>query len=123
MSRASTVAGVTAGLGAVALAAVLVQPGPPLQPLLVFAFLLVAPGVSVVGLLEPSSLMWHLVMGVAISIALGVAVAQVLLFMGVWSPELGLLLLVAVTWVAAGMQLLRRRLPALPGLSIPRRSS
>jgi hypothetical protein len=123
MSRASTVAGVTAGLGAVALAAVLVQPGPPLQPLLVFAFLLVAPGVSVVGLLEPSSLMWHLVMGVAISIALGVAVAQVLLFMGVWSPELGLLLLVAVTWVAAGIQLLRPRLPALPGLSIPRRSS
>ncbi|HET8716983.1 MAG TPA: hypothetical protein VFM50_04465 [Nocardioidaceae bacterium] len=123
MSRASAVAVATAGLGAAALVAMLVQPGPPVQPLLVFAFALAAPGLAVVGLLEPSSLMWHLVMGVAISIALGVAVAQVLLFMGVWSPELGLLLLVAVTWVAAGIQLLRPRLPALPGLSIPRRSS
>jgi hypothetical protein len=114
---------VAAGLGAAALVAVLVQPGPPLQPLLVFCFVLAGPGLALIGLLEPSSLMWHLVMGVAISIAVGVVVAQVLLFVGAWSPQLGLLVLVAITWVAAGIQLLRPRLPALPGLSIPRRSS
>lgn len=108
----STVWAVSGALSAVAaLVVVLGSVGAPVQAVVVFWFLLVCPGTTVLCLLEPMNALWHLLIGIAVSIALGVVVAQVLLFTGAWSPVAGLLVLAAVTCVAAGLQLTRSQWP------------
>lgn len=109
----STVWSVIGAVSAVAaLAVVLGSVGGPLQAAVVFWFVLVCPGTTMLCLLESISGWWHLLIGVAVSIALGVVVAQLLLFAGAWSPVAGLLVLAAITCVAAGLQLTRPHWPA-----------
>lgn len=105
---------VVAGSGLAALAAVVAEVGAPLQPVLVLWFVLVCPGLAVVGLLRLPSRLFALTLAVALSCALAVVVAQALLLAGAWRPMVGLLILLALTTLAAVPQLLGARTTSRP---------
>ena len=100
---------VTTVSGLAAIAGVLGEVGAPVQPVLVFWFVLVCPGMAFVGLIRPPSLLFALTLSIAVSCALAVGVAQALLYAGAWSPVTGLIILVALTAVGAGAELLADR--------------
>ena len=86
-----------AGSALAAMGAVVYDIENPLRGALVAWFLLVCPGATVVGLLRITDPLLGLTAAVAISLEIGVSVAQALLFFGLWSPVLGLGVLSAVT--------------------------
>jgi hypothetical protein len=91
--------------GLAAVAGVLVEVGAPVQPVLVFWFVLVCPGMAVVGLIRPPSLLFAVPLSIAVSCALAVVVAQALLLAGAWSPLTALVILAALTTVGAVAEL------------------
>jgi hypothetical protein len=109
MSRQGSLVAVRAAVtivsGLAAVAGVLGDVGAPVQPVLVFWFVLVCPGMAVVGLIRPPSLLFALTLSIAVSCALAVVVAQALLFAGAWSPVTGLIILAALTTVGAVAEL------------------
>jgi hypothetical protein len=80
--------------------------GNPLRGALVAWFLLACPGLAAVALLRITDPLLQLVASIAVSLALGVAVAESLLYLDRWSPRLGLLLLVTFTLASASISLL-----------------
>ena len=84
-------------------AVVLSGTGAPLRAPLVFWFLLVCPGMVVMEAIGVEDRLLAATATVAISIALGVVVAETLLFLGAWSPTLGLVVLAALTLVGAAL--------------------
>lgn len=100
--------------GVAAVAAVLAEVGAPVQPVLVLWFVLVCPGLALVGLVRPRSPLFALTLSIAVSCALAVVVAQALLFAGTWSPVAGLVVLAALTTTAVGVDLLGVRRGAHP---------
>jgi uncharacterized membrane protein len=72
-------------------------------------FVLVCPGIAVVRLLRLDDAAAELALGVAVSIALAVAVGATTLYAGHWSPGVTLAVLVAITVAAAGAPLARAR--------------
>ena len=96
---------VTTVSAVLAIAAVLGDVGSPLQPMLVFWFVLVCPGMTFVGLIRPPSLLFAVTLSIAVSCALAVVVAQALLFARAWSPVAGLIILATLTAVGAGAEL------------------
>lgn len=112
-------AAATTVFGLAAIAAVLADVGAPLQPILVFWFVLVCPGTALVGLVRPASVSLGVAMSVSISCALAIGVAQVLLYAGAWSPVTALAILTVLTAVSGGADVLAdrraRRLPVVAG--------
>lgn len=98
-------AAVTTASGLAAVAGVLGDVGAPVQPTLVLWFVLVCPGMALVGLVRPPSLLFALTLSIAVSCALAVMVSQALLYAGAWSPVTGLVVLAGLTAVAAGADL------------------
>lgn len=84
----------------VTVAAVLAGVEGPARTVLVFAFMLACPGMAVVGLLGLGSRLLQMVMGVALSMLIGVVVAQVLTYT-VWEPVVGLVALAGITLLAS----------------------
>ncbi|HEU4514597.1 MAG TPA: hypothetical protein VFR87_15930 [Nocardioidaceae bacterium] len=74
----------------------------PGRVVLVFCFLLVCPGMAFVGLLGLGSRLLQLIAGVALSLLLGVVVAQILIYTG-WRPVLGIVALACVTLVGSAV--------------------
>jgi hypothetical protein len=107
MRRASTWPAVAAISALAAVGAVAADFGTPVRGPLVVWFLLVGPGLTVVGLLGFADPWLELAASVAISMALGVAVAEAMLFLGLWSPTLGLLVLAALTLAGAAFSATR----------------
>lgn len=91
--------GVTAVLTVAAVLGGLTGPG---LAALVFWFLLACPGMAFVALLGLGSKLLQLVAGVALSLLLGVVVAQVLTYTS-WRPVLGLVALAGITLVGAAV--------------------
>ena len=85
-----------AALGVVVIDADTVVKGP-----LVAWFLLVCPGMTVVNLLDITEPILRFAATFGISIALGVVVAEALLYLGWWSPVLGLGILCGLTVAGA----------------------
>jgi uncharacterized membrane protein len=84
----------------------------PVRVVLAFAFLLFCPGLAVVPLMRLRSPGFELVLSLVISIAVGIAVSEVLLLAGAWSEAGGLAILVALSVAGATAQLvLARRKP------------
>jgi hypothetical protein len=94
-------AAVATGSALLAVAAVVADVGSPLQPALVFWFVLVCPGMPYVGLVRTASPSFAVAMSIAISCALAVVVSQAMLFAGVWNPLLGLIGLAELTVLGA----------------------
>src|SRR5262245_39924136 len=69
----------------------------PLRTALALGFLLICPGVAFIQLLHFEDLLYEIVLAVALSLALDLLIAAILLYSGLWSPELILLILIALS--------------------------
>jgi hypothetical protein len=100
---------IATGSALAAVGAVTSDVGNPLRGALVAWFLLVGPGLTVVNLLRIRGPLIELVATFAVSMALGVAVAETLLYLGWWSPRLGLVILSSLTVALAVISLVSPR--------------
>jgi hypothetical protein len=95
-------------LAGVAVLALVLLDGPAVaRAVAVLAYLAVVPGLACVRLIRLPDALAQFVVGVALSLGLGVLVAQVMVALGRWSPLLGLCVLVTVGSLAAGLELVR----------------
>ncbi len=85
----------------------------PLRVAFSFIFLLVGTGMAWVPLLKIQDGLIELVLGIALSIGLGVVAGQIMVYFHIWSPRWGLLALIGLSAVGMDAQLIqayRRRL-------------
>lgn len=80
----------------------------PLRAPAAFWFLLVGPGMAFVPFLRLREWLAEALLAIALSIALDALVAGTMLYAGIWSPTLALVVLVEVTFAGAVLQVLRR---------------
>ncbi|HET8657798.1 MAG TPA: hypothetical protein VFM55_02240 [Micromonosporaceae bacterium] len=73
----------------------------------VLAYLMVVPGLACVRLLGLADGGLSVVLGAGLSLALGILVAQTMIYLDLWSPTLGLSTLVAVASVSGLVELYR----------------
>jgi hypothetical protein len=109
--------------GAVVVTLVLLDVPAAVRGVPVLAYLAVAPGLAYVRLLRLSDGVKDLLLGVGLSLALGVVVAQGMIYLHLWSPLLGLSTLAALASLAALFELLRGPLATWLGRFVKRRSS
>jgi hypothetical protein len=76
----------------------------PLRPVLVLSFLLVCPGLALVRLLRITDRVTEITLAVAVSLALNTIVPGVMLYLGAWSPRIGLLILIAIMAAATAYE-------------------
>jgi uncharacterized membrane protein len=80
----------------------------PFRALVVFSFLLFCPGLSLISLLRLADarrdLLTELTLAIAISLALDMLVALLMLYTGQWSPRLGLALLIFACAIGLALQ-------------------
>lgn len=77
---------------------------PPVRTVAVFWFLLVCPGMAFVGLLRVRERLLEWTLAVALSLALGVVVAQVMLFTGGWTASGGVVALALLALLGVALQ-------------------
>ncbi|HLM65785.1 MAG TPA: hypothetical protein VK306_15930 [Acidimicrobiales bacterium] len=80
----------------------------PFRPLVVFAFLVLGPGLAVTGFLRLADPGTELAVAVPLSLALDAVVAGVMSLIDAWQPTTGLVLSAVCTSVALALQLLQR---------------
>jgi hypothetical protein len=97
-------AGVVAGFAVAAAAAALAGAPAPVRAPLVLAFLLLGPGMAYVPLLGLGDPLAELTLGLAVSLALDLAVAAAMLYTGAWSPRTSLLALAGIALAGAALQ-------------------
>ena len=97
-------AGVVAGFAVAAAAAALAGAPAPVRAPLVLAFLLLGPGMAYVPLLGLGDALAELTLGLAVSLALDLAVAAAMLYTGAWSPRTSLLVLAGIALAGAALQ-------------------
>jgi hypothetical protein len=106
-------------LGVAVLALVVMRAPPALRAAPVIAYVVTVPGLACVRLARLSDRVAELALGVGLSLALGVVVAQAMIYLRHWSPAVGLAILVGIASIAAGAELLAvrrpRRVVASPG--------
>lgn len=107
-------------IGAIVLALVLIRAPALLRAAPVIAYVITVPGLAVVRLVRLSDRLAELALGVGLSLALAVVVAQAMIYSKVWSPTLGIVILVVIASVAAVIDLLAVRRP-LPAVAPPER--
>jgi hypothetical protein len=92
---------------------VLLNAGTPLRAAFCFSFLLLCPGMAWVRLLNLAESLTELTMGIALSIALGVIVSEIMVYSQIWSPRWGLLALIGLSLIGVALQMVQayRRLP------------
>jgi hypothetical protein len=94
------------------IAAPLVLGGTPVRPYLTLVFMLLCPGLALVRLLGIGDSLLEIAAAVAISIALELLAALVMVYAGFWSPEGLFIGFVTISVVAAGLDLAGFRLRA-----------
>jgi hypothetical protein len=88
----------------------------PLRSALVVSFVLAGPGTAAVQLIDLRDLAAAIAVAVAVSVALATLVATAVLYAGIWSPRLTLVVLVIVTLaLVGGRRLARPASVASPG--------
>lgn len=85
--------------------AVLARAGPPLQPAILLWFLLVCPGMAFVRLLRVEDALARWALAIAVSTALGVVLAEAMIYGRWWNPLRGILTLAALSIIGAALQL------------------
>jgi len=66
----------------------------PLRGILVFGFMLICPGMAFAHLLPGKDQITRFILVIGLSLALDTAIAEVVLYLGIWSPRLILLILI-----------------------------
>ena len=79
----------------------------PIRTVVGLWFALVCPGMAYVRLLKIQRRDAELVLAIAFSIAIGVIVSQILLIAGIWSPLLGLLVLIIISAAGGVIQVIK----------------
>jgi O-antigen/teichoic acid export membrane protein len=79
----------------------------PLRPILALWFLLICPGMAFVQLLNFRDFLYEIVLAVSLSLALDLIIASVLLYSGLWSPELILMVLIILSSIGVVCQLVQ----------------
>ncbi|GAA2344952.1 hypothetical protein GCM10010170_030840 [Dactylosporangium salmoneum] len=93
--------------GAGVLALVLLSGPATVRAVAVLTYLAIVPGLACVRLIRLPDRLTRFILGVALSLALGVLVAQAMVELRRWSPTLGLCALVAIASLAALTELVR----------------
>ena len=88
-------------------ASLIILPGisSPVRPLVAVVFLAICPGLSLVRLLRLRSPALEWLLGISLSLALDMLVAEALLYTGLWSATAALLTLMTLTIVGASVDL------------------
>jgi hypothetical protein len=84
--------------------ATVVSPGEPVTLALTLWFVLICPGMALVGILGRRDPWVRVTAAVALSIAVDVAVAGTLVYSGAWSPSIALLMLASISLAGAVLQ-------------------
>ncbi|MDQ2651788.1 MAG: aminoglycoside phosphotransferase family protein [Chloroflexota bacterium] len=79
--------------------------GSPLRPLVALWFLGFCPGMAVVQLLAIRNRLGEIMLAIALSVTMATLTALAMIYANVWSPQLGVGLLAAMTLAAAGLPL------------------
>ena len=70
---------------------------PDFRPMIVFAFLLVCPGMAYVQLLSINDSIIKVVLAIALSLSIDTIVAMILLASGAWAPLRGMMIIIAIS--------------------------
>jgi hypothetical protein len=81
----------------------------PARPFLALWFLLLCPGMALVGLLRVGGVATQLSLAVALSLALDTLVAGVMVYTRTWAPAWGLIVLIAISVCGAALQVMSLR--------------
>jgi hypothetical protein len=100
---------VVAGSAILTCAVVLTGAPTPVRAVVVASFALFVPGGAVVPLLAVSDVAAQLMLCLAVSLSLDLAVGCALVYAGAWSPPTGILVLAALALAGAGHQARRAR--------------
>jgi hypothetical protein len=98
--------------GAGVLTLVLLDGPAALRAVSVLTYIAVVPGLACARLIRLPDPLTQFVVGVALSVALGILVAQAMVYLQRWSPLLGLYALAVIASLAALIELVRDRLAA-----------
>src|SRR5262249_26710712 len=85
----------------------LTSTGTPLRPILAFWFLLICPGMAFIRLLHIQEPVVEWTLAIALSIALNTIVAEAMVYAGIWSPPLGLGVMIGLSLLGALFQIVR----------------
>jgi hypothetical protein len=99
----------TLSLAAAALLVRVLEFGPPVQPVVMAAFLVIVPGASVLGSAPGWSWLLWLTAVVACSLSMVTLIATALLYAGWWTPDRVLAVVVLTALVSSAWHHLRRR--------------
>jgi hypothetical protein len=83
-----------------------------IRPFVVLAFLVIVPGMAIVRALRIPDRVAELTLGIALSVTIDGAVPGVLMYAGLWSSKLALLIVIDLTLAATILETRRRRLRA-----------
>jgi hypothetical protein len=97
--------------GVMVLALVVLRAPAALRAAPVLAYVMTVPGLACVRLARLSDRLAELAFGVGLSLALAVLVAQAMIYAKLWSPTLGIVILVVTASTAAAADLLTVRRP------------
>jgi uncharacterized membrane protein len=78
----------------------------PLRGILVFGFMLICPGMAFAHLLPGKDQITRFILVIGLSLALDTAIAEVVLYLGLWSPHLMLLILIGFCCLGIVLKLL-----------------
>jgi hypothetical protein len=92
--------------GVAVLALVVLRAPAALRAAPVIAYIMTVPGLACMRLARLSNRLAELALGVGLSLALAVLVAQAMIYMRVWSPTLGIAILVVTASIAGAADLL-----------------
>jgi hypothetical protein len=76
----------------------------PIRPIVALWFLVFCPGIALVRLLRLRDVWAEVTLATAVSRALDVGVATMLVYSGYWSPKLGLAILIGLSLLGAALQ-------------------
>jgi hypothetical protein len=93
--------------GPVVLALIALDAPAWLRAVAVLSYLAVVPGLAGVRLLRLADHLMEILLGIGLSLAAGILVAQTMIYLHVWSPVLGVSALVVIGSVAAVLDLVR----------------
>jgi UDP-N-acetylmuramyl pentapeptide phosphotransferase/UDP-N-acetylglucosamine-1-phosphate transferase len=79
----------------------------PIRTALALWFLVVCPGMALVGLLRLNDPWAEVALGTTLSLSLDVLLSLCLVYSGFWSPNLGLVILMVISLVGVALQLRR----------------
>ncbi len=76
-----------------------------IRPVFMFGFLLLCPGMALIGLFHLEDTLSELVLAVALSLVLSTLLAGLLLVSHLWSPSAELAVLIVISFIGANLQI------------------